>query len=488
MSDSDSDADSDACRPTRRRNAVGTKKRELRDSSSHSSDSSDGSGSDSQSDSNTTASDTANSDDEDIDSSEASVSDEPEDASPVQKPLAKRARRLPASSSSDEAPKQQRAASSSGSDVAAKRRPTARPYIYDDDSESSDSSWNPNADVSSHSSGARRGAGAGSGSSDPQPSTSAAARRNDALAAAAAAAATTATTSGATAAASSSDDDANGDDKCPICLHSFRDQPLGVPDACEHSYCLSCIEEWANNVQTCPIDRLPFTSIARYEGGRLVGRIPVEARTTELQLADDADLTHCEVCAATDREESMLLCDGCNRGYHMDCLQPALTEIPASAWYCDYCFDSDASADDDEDIGQLLSEMQQIGVPPTRLRVRPVSESTAAPRITRTRQSERIRATILSRIAPSRRHAPVGSRESALGMPLPGRLRHTRTHTYNWFDYSIKLVYFSRTICTPHQSYDADAHHSPSHHHHHHDDQSRHTAGDHASQAAHCQA
>lgn len=425
MSDSESDTDSDAFGPTRRRTAVATNKRELRDSTSHSSDSSsDGSDSGSQSDSNT-ASDTATGDDEDIDSSDDSADDEPKNASPAQKPPSKRARRLPASSSSGESTRQ-RVASTSGSDVAAKRRPIARPYIYDDDSESSDSSWNPNADVSGLSSGARPG-GSGSGSSDPQPSTSAAARRNDALAAAAAAAASSAATSATTtaggavaASASSSDDDENGDDKCPICLHSFRDQPLGVPDACEHSYCLSCIEEWASNVQTCPIDRLPFTSIARYESGRLVGRIAVEARTTELLLADEADLTHCEVCAATDREESMLLCDGCNRGYHMDCLQPALTEIPASAWYCDYCFRSDASADEDEDIGQLLSEMQQIGVPPTRLRVRPVSESTAAPRITRTRQSERIRATILSRIAPSRRHAPVGSRESALGMPLPG--------------------------------------------------------------------
>lgn len=434
MSDSDSDTESEAFRPTRRNNALATKKREIRDSSSHSSDTSDHSGS--QSDSNTswdTASTDVDDDDDDDDKSGTSASESDGDGSPVQKlPSAKRTRRLPDSSSAESTGR--RAASTSGSDVAVQRRPAARPYIYDDDSESSDSSWDPNVGPVPghrisvrHSAGHRAGLASGSrNSTDPQPSTSAAARRNDALAAAAAAAATSAAGSSNSADAPSSEDD-NTVDKCPICLHSFRDQPLGVPNACEHRYCLSCIEEWARNVQTCPIDRLPFTSIAHYEGGRLVSRIPVEARTTELMVFDDGDLTQCEVCRATNREESMLLCDGCNRGYHMDCLRPALTEIPDSAWYCDNCFDSDGFDDEHDNLAHLLNELQQIGVPPTRLRVRAASlgavASTSAltPRITRTRQSERIRATILSRIAPSLRHATLGSRESALGMPLPGR-------------------------------------------------------------------
>lgn len=428
MSDSTSDTESEAFRPTRRNNALATKKREIRDSSSHSSDTSDHSGS--QSDSNTSW-DTASTDVDDDDDDKSGTSDG--DGSPVQKlPSAKRTRRLPDSSSAESTGR--RAASTSGSDVATQRRPAARPYIYDDDSESSDSSWDPNVgpvpghrSSVRHSAGHRAGLASGSrNSTDPQPSTSAAARRNDALVAAAAAAATSAAGSSNSADAPSSEDD-NTVDKCPICLHSFRDQPLGVPNACEHRYCLSCIEEWARNVQTCPIDRLPFTSIAHYEGGRLVSRIPVEARTTELMVFDDGDLTQCEVCRATNREESMLLCDGCNRGYHMDCLRPALTEIPDSAWYCDNCFDSDGFDDEHDNLAHLLNELQQIGVPPTRLRVRAASlgavASTSAltPRITRTRQSERIRATILSRIAPSLRHASLGSRESALGMPLPGR-------------------------------------------------------------------
>ena len=45
----------------------------------------------------------------------------------------------------------------------------------------------------------------------------------------------------------------------------------------------------------------------------------------------------CAVCGNTDREDVMLLCDYCNHGYHMDCLQPALTTTPKGIWLCPTC-------------------------------------------------------------------------------------------------------------------------------------------------------
>ena len=209
-------------------------------------------------------------------------------------------------------------------------------------------------------------------------------------------------------------------EKCPICLHSFREQEVGKPNVCDHMYCAPCIEEWSKQVQTCPIDRKEFTRIIVKRGfgdSEIVREMQVVAQHTELNVDD---LTYCEVCNQCDREDSLLLCDGCNRGFHMDCLAPALLEIPSGSWYCDNCFASDASsvADDAENLNHLIAELEmEIGVPETRLRVRRIEET---PRITRTRQSERIRAAIMSRIAPSHRHAPTGITESALGMSLPG--------------------------------------------------------------------
>eukprot|EP00800_Vazella_pourtalesii_P008146 TRINITY_DN2167_c1_g1_i2.p1 TRINITY_DN2167_c1_g1~~TRINITY_DN2167_c1_g1_i2.p1 ORF type:complete len:399 (+),score=74.12 TRINITY_DN2167_c1_g1_i2:285-1481(+) len=55
------------------------------------------------------------------------------------------------------------------------------------------------------------------------------------------------------------------------------------------------------------------------------------------QLLPTDDLTYCEVCGSCEREDVLLLCDGCNRGYHTDCLRPRIDEIPLDVWYCRHC-------------------------------------------------------------------------------------------------------------------------------------------------------
>ena len=50
----------------------------------------------------------------------------------------------------------------------------------------------------------------------------------------------------------------------------------------------------------------------------------------------DADW-RCEVCSLPQPEDSMLLCDWCNSGWHMECLTPPLGEVPPGVWLCPYC-------------------------------------------------------------------------------------------------------------------------------------------------------
>ncbi|KAI8381320.1 PLU-1-like protein-domain-containing protein [Radiomyces spectabilis] len=45
----------------------------------------------------------------------------------------------------------------------------------------------------------------------------------------------------------------------------------------------------------------------------------------------------CEICRKGDREEEILLCDGCDRGYHMHCISPPINSIPKSDWFCVKC-------------------------------------------------------------------------------------------------------------------------------------------------------
>jgi len=49
----------------------------------------------------------------------------------------------------------------------------------------------------------------------------------------------------------------------------------------------------------------------------------------------------CKIChtkTPTD-DESLLLCDKCNCGFHLLCLSPPLSSVPKDAWYCWECLD-----------------------------------------------------------------------------------------------------------------------------------------------------
>ncbi|KGL78132.1 PHD and RING finger domain-containing protein 1, partial [Tinamus guttatus] len=119
--------------------------------------------------------------------------------------------------------------------------------------------------------------------------------------------------------------------------------------------------------------------------------IPVENTKTQGSDGED-DPTFCEVCGRSDREDRLLLCDGCDAGYHMECLNPPLSEVPVDEWFCPACapMGISAAAETDhvseEEVAALVAD-----VIPTTSRLRPHVRTRA---IARTRQSERVRATV----------------------------------------------------------------------------------------------
>ncbi len=52
---------------------------------------------------------------------------------------------------------------------------------------------------------------------------------------------------------------------------------------------------------------------------------------------EEEEPTFCEVCGRRDREDRLLLCDGCDAGYHLDCLDPPLDTVPVEEWFCPEC-------------------------------------------------------------------------------------------------------------------------------------------------------
>ena len=62
----------------------------------------------------------------------------------------------------------------------------------------------------------------------------------------------------------------------------------------------------------------------------------------------------CEFCFGGDHDDKMLLCDRCNRGYHMFCLVPPLLHVPQGEWLCPVCKVSDVVGDE---VGFLEGDM-----------------------------------------------------------------------------------------------------------------------------------
>lgn len=132
---------------------------------------------------------------------------------------------------------------------------------------------------------------------------------------------------------------------CPICLDKLRAQDIGTPESCDHQFCLECIIEWSRNINTCPVDRQPFNLIfGRHPGEqKIFKRMKVETQEREPDIPEEEeDSTSCEVCHGSDREDRLLLCDGCDLAYHCECLTPPLGSVPVEEWFCPTCADINA--------------------------------------------------------------------------------------------------------------------------------------------------
>nr|XP_002666914.2 PHD and RING finger domain-containing protein 1 isoform X2 [Danio rerio] len=183
----------------------------------------------------------------------------------------------------------------------------------------------------------------------------------------------------------SSDEDS---EKCPICLNSFHEQPVATPETCEHYFCLDCILEWSKNANSCPVDRIVFNNIIlrKCHGGKIQKTIAVKkpVKPAEEQVEVDLDQTSCEICGGRDREDRLLLCDGCDAGYHMECLTPPLDAVPVEEWFCPECIANNRTSGSEQ-----ISEEESSSLPTTSH-----SRSRPTRAIARTQQSERVRASV----------------------------------------------------------------------------------------------
>lgn len=74
---------------------------------------------------------------------------------------------------------------------------------------------------------------------------------------------------------------------------------------------------FSKKINTCPIDRKIFSFILiKNNKNETIKKVKVEDRTRAHEEEYEQDLTYCEICHHPNREDRMLLCDACDKGYH----------------------------------------------------------------------------------------------------------------------------------------------------------------------------
>ncbi|XP_022252375.1 transcription intermediary factor 1-alpha-like isoform X2 [Limulus polyphemus] len=74
----------------------------------------------------------------------------------------------------------------------------------------------------------------------------------------------------------------------------------------------------------------------------------------------------CCLCNDSDDWDTMLICDACDKGYHMKCHVPIVTEEPTGTWVCQRCMDEKQTGGTNEikDKNSLVksNQLEELGV------------------------------------------------------------------------------------------------------------------------------
>eukprot|EP01016_Furgasonia_blochmanni_P043882 TRINITY_DN602_c0_g1_i1.p1 TRINITY_DN602_c0_g1~~TRINITY_DN602_c0_g1_i1.p1 ORF type:complete len:853 (-),score=134.63 TRINITY_DN602_c0_g1_i1:176-2653(-) len=153
-------------------------------------------------------------------------------------------------------------------------------------------------------------------------------------------------------------------DACSICLTDIAGE-IGIL-LCNHRFCFSCIKDWSDVTNLCPLCKVEFREIVKTDhANNQLDKIEVEAKK---MILDDEDVSYydeaddqCYICEQDNNEYLMLVCDRCNfYCCHTYCLTPPMDTIPDEEWYCDYCMESMSE--------EAIMEEENSGVRMTRSR------------------------------------------------------------------------------------------------------------------------
>jgi Ring finger domain/PHD-finger len=173
--------------------------------------------------------------------------------------------------------------------------------------------------------------------------------------------------------------------KCSICLDFIKSEQ-GMLDCHHNQFCFTCISNWSKFSNKCPLCMKKFTSITNLSTKISLIVDEVASSSEEEQFEDSLDEVICQVCKLGNYEDILMLCDGCDFGFHTTCI--GLIRIPyLEYWFCDECIKT--QPDDIRSLQtQEITTMRQSFLP--RKRSRQALRTSEPPQL-RVRRSERLK-------------------------------------------------------------------------------------------------
>ncbi|XP_076021526.1 zinc finger protein DPF3 isoform X3 [Genypterus blacodes] len=125
--------------------------------------------------------------------------------------------------------------------------------------------------------------------------------------------------------------------------HSYDNhKPQKAPDGTiiPNDYCDFCLGDQDSNRKTGQAEELVSCSDCGRSGHptclQFTDNMMQAVRTYQWQCIE---CKSCSLCGTSENDDQLLFCDDCDRGYHMYCLKPPMTQPPEGSWSCHVCLD-----------------------------------------------------------------------------------------------------------------------------------------------------
>ena len=145
------------------------------------------------------------------------------------------------------------------------------------------------------------------------------------------------------------------DAECIICTCIIKE--LANPDGCNHDFCKSCLFEWSQRSNKCPMCKKIYNNIFIYDNGikKQMSIYEIRSKIKKLGLnesdnneesneennesSDESNIEEgCYICGKNTDQANLLVCERCGGNCcHYYCIN--LDKIPEGKWFCGYCMD-----------------------------------------------------------------------------------------------------------------------------------------------------